>query len=90
MYINHICIYILYIYIYIYIIYIYIYYIYIYIDVFVFVCNCVCLCVCVLDPFHLERVNKLYQKYKPVSFTQKEHLLIWNSETNQKPKNLSL
>ena len=27
--------------------------------------------------------NKLYQKYKPVRITQKEHLLIWNSETTQ-------
>ena len=23
-------------------------------------------CVCVLDPFHLQWVNKLYRKYKPV------------------------
>ena len=38
-----------------------------------------------LDPFHLQRVNKLYGKYKPVRITkQKEHLLIWNSETTQK------
>ena len=37
-----------------------------------------------MDPFHLQRVNKLYQKYKPVRITQqKEHLLIWNSETTQ-------
>ena len=37
-----------------------------------------------LDPFHLQRVNKLYPKYKPVRITQqKEHLLIWNSETTQ-------
>ena len=36
-----------------------------------------------LDPFHLQRVNKLYRKYKPVRITQKEHLLIWNSETTQ-------
>ena len=37
-----------------------------------------------LDPFHLQRVNKLYQKYKPVRITQqKEHLLIWSSETTQ-------
>ena len=42
-----------------------------------------------LDPFHLQRVNKLYRKYKPVRITQKEHLLIWNSETTQKPKHLS-
>ena len=43
-----------------------------------------------LDPFHLQRVNKLYayRKYKPVRITQKEHLLIWNSETTQKPKHL--
>ena len=36
-----------------------------------------------LGPFHLQRVNnKLYQKYKPVMIIQqKEHLLIWNSET---------
>ena len=26
----------------------------------------VCVCVCVLDPFHLQWVNKLYRKYKPV------------------------
>ena len=37
----------------------------------------------VLDPSHFQRVNKLYQKYKPVRITQKEHLLIWNSETTQ-------
>ena len=38
----------------------------------------------VLGPFHLQRVNKLYRKYKPVKITQqKEHLLIWNSETTQ-------
>ena len=37
----------------------------------------------VLDPFHLQRANKLYRKYKPVRITQKEHLLIWNSETTQ-------
>ena len=37
----------------------------------------------VLDPFHLQRVNKLYRKYKPARITQKEHLLIWNSETTQ-------
>ena len=37
-----------------------------------------------LGSFHLQRVNKLYQKYAPVSITQqKEHLLIWNSETTQ-------
>ena len=37
-----------------------------------------------LGPFHLQRVNKLYRKYKPVRITQqKEHLLIWNSETTQ-------
>ena len=42
-----------------------------------------------LDPFHLQRVNKLYRKYKPVKITQKEHMLIWNSETTQKPKHLS-
>ena len=35
------------------------------------------------DPFHLQRANKLYWKYKPVRITQKEHLLIWNSETTQ-------
>ena len=34
--------------------------------------------------FYLQRVNKLYRKYKPVRITQqKEHLLIWNSETTQ-------
>ena len=33
--------------------------------------------------FHLQRANKLYRKYKPVRITQKEHLLIWNSETTQ-------
>ena len=44
----------------------------------------------VLDPFRLQKVNKLYyRKYKPVRITQKEHLLIWNSETIQKPKHLS-
>ena len=37
-----------------------------------------------LGPFHLQRVNKLYRKYTPVRITQqKEHLLIWNSETAQ-------
>ena len=37
-----------------------------------------------LGPFHLQRVNKLYQKYAPVRIPQqKEHLLIWNSETTQ-------
>ena len=50
---------------------------------------CVCLCVSVLDPFHLKMVNNLYQKYKPVRITQKEHMLIWNAETTQKPKHLS-
>ena len=52
-------------------------------------CVCACVCVCVLDPFHLQMVNKLYRKYKPVKITQKEHMLIWNSETTQKPKHLS-
>ena len=38
----------------------------------------------VLGPFHLQKVNKFYRKYKPVRITQqKEHLLIWNSETTQ-------
>ena len=37
-----------------------------------------------LGPFHFQRVNKLYQKYKPVRITQqKEHMLQWNSETTQ-------
>ena len=37
-----------------------------------------------LGTFHLQRVNKLYRKYKPVRVTQqKEHLLICNSETTQ-------
>ena len=37
-----------------------------------------------LGRFHLQRVNKLYRKYKSVRITQqKEHLLIWNSETTQ-------
>ena len=32
----------------------------------------------------MQRVNKPYRKYKPVRITQqKEHLLIWNSETTQ-------
>ena len=53
------------------------------------VCVCVCVCVCVLDPFHLQRVSQLYRKYKPVKITQKEHMLIWNSENTQKPKHLS-
>ena len=34
-------------------------------------------------------VSKLYGKYKPVRITQKEYLLIWNSETTQKPRQLS-
>ena len=35
-------------------------------------------------PFHLQRVNKLYRKYNQSVITQqKEHLLIWNSETTQ-------
>ena len=55
----------------------------------IYICVCVCVCVYVLDPFHLQRVNKLYWKYKPVKITQKEHMLIWNSETTQKPKHLS-
>ena len=38
----------------------------------------------VLDPFHLQKANKLYRKYKPVRITQKEYLLIWISETSQK------
>ena len=37
----------------------------------------------VFDPFHLQMSIKLYRKYKPVRITQKEHLLIWNSETTQ-------
>ena len=36
-----------------------------------------------MDPLHLQRANKLYRKYKPVRITQKEHLLIWNSEITQ-------
>ena len=36
-----------------------------------------------LDPFHLQRAIKLYWKYKLVRITQKEHLLIWKSETTQ-------
>ena len=41
----------------------------------------------VFGPFHLKKVNKLYRKYKPVRITQqKEHLLIWNSETTQNLK----
>ena len=43
----------------------------------------VCVRVC------LQRVNKLYRKYKLVRITQKEHMLIWNAETTQKPKHLS-
>ena len=39
--------------------------------------------ICVGYNFHLQRVNKLYRKYKPVRITQQEHLLIWNSETTQ-------
>ena len=40
-----------------------------------------------LDPFHLQRANKL-SKYKlvnihTVKITQKEHLLKWNSDTTQ-------
>ena len=35
-------------------------------------------------PFHLQRVNKLYRKFKPVRIKQqKEHLLIQNPETTQ-------
>ena len=39
----------------------------------------------VLSPFHLQKVNKLYQKYNQSGSPskQKEHLLIWNSETTQ-------
>ena len=38
----------------------------------------------VLGPFHLQKVNKFYRKYKPVRITQKkEYLLIWSSETTQ-------
>ena len=42
----------------------------------------------VLDPFHLQRANKLSKVYKPLNIysqeiTQKEHLLIQNSETTQ-------
>ena len=36
-----------------------------------------------LDPFHLQRANKFYRKYKPVTITQKENLLMWYSETTQ-------
>ena len=37
-----------------------------------------------LDPFHLQRVKKLYRKHKTVRITQqKEDLLIWNSENTQ-------
>ena len=37
-----------------------------------------------LDPFHLQRVNKLYRKFKQVRIPQqKEHLLTWNSETTR-------
>ena len=36
-----------------------------------------------------ESTSCSYRKYKPVRITQKEHLLIWNSETTQKPKHLS-
>ena len=40
--------------------------------------------ICVGYTFHLQRVDKLYRKYKPVRITQqKEHLLIWNSESTQ-------
>ena len=39
---------------------------------------------CVLGPFHLQRVNKLSRKYKPIRITQqKEHLFIWNSVPTQ-------
>ena len=38
----------------------------------------------VLGPFHLQKVNKFYQKYKPVRITQqKKYLMVWNSETTQ-------
>ena len=36
-------------------------------------------------PFHLQRINKLYRKYNQSGSPsmQKEHLLIWNTETTQ-------
>ena len=42
----------------------------------------------VLDPFHLQKANKLSkvwtsQQYTAVRITQEDHLLIWNSETTQ-------
>ena len=41
-----------------------------------------------LDPFHLQRTYKLCRKYEPVRIThQKQHLLIWSSETT---KNLNI
>ena len=43
--------------------------------------------ICVLDPFHLQKGQQAFESiYKPVytvRITQKEHLLIWNSETTQ-------
>ena len=41
-----------------------------------------------LDPFHLQTVNKLYRKHKPVRIIQKEHLLILG--TRKLPKNLNI
>ena len=70
----------IYIYVYLYIcisIYIYVYYIY--------VCVCVCVCwilfICNGSTSYIESINQS-------RITQKEHLLIWNSETTQKPKHL--
>ena len=43
--------------------------------------------ICVLDLFHLKKGQQAFESiYKPVytvRITQKEHLLIWNSETTQ-------
>ena len=53
-------------------------------DLLIFSAVLSCIILYMLGSFHLQRVNKLYRKYTPVRITQqKEHLLIWNSETAQ-------
>ena len=41
-----------------------------------------------LDPFHLQRVNKLYRKYKPGSGSPKKNICWYG--TQKLPKNLNL
>ena len=53
------------------------------------VCVCVFVCVCVGSFSFAKGHQANIESINQYRITQKEHLLIWNSETTQKPKHLS-